>query len=189
MRLGSLGDFHVFLWFWGDPIQPSSTGSNTTNRSNRNIDAEDVEPQEPFAIDKHGLDSIFSDMDKTLRSRYKHHRAYSDCSSHTLEEVESRMRVRSLECQLGPESSETERPHDEVTEDETATTDRPIRRYSRRAHRIAKLETTVKSAIILFKFFLPLDYTCSMVAKYWGAIYDLIDVSTDASNLCMRHST
>lgn len=232
MHLGSLREFHVFLWFLGDAIQPSSTGSNTKKRSNRDIDAEKAEPQEflktPFAVDKDRLDSIFSDMDRSLRSLYEHHRAYKNCSSHTLEEVESRMRDLSLEGQTEPidkgnrssplhggddgsvssisdrgalahESSEIVkvergRPHNGLTEDEIDYI-KDIRGqvYSKRAPvplaiRIKELETFVKGAKDLFDFFLPLNYTCSMVTKYWGAIYDMIDVSTGAFNLCMRYS-
>lgn len=198
---GSLRHFHVFLWFLGNPVQPRSSGSNKTKRPNRDIDTGNAEPQEslktPFAVDKDRLDKIFSAMDETLRSQYKHHRTYKKCSSQTLQDVESRMRDISLEGKPGA-----------IGDDESivSTSDRGAlaywpgademdyvkdhrgQLYSRRAPvplavRITVLETFVKGAKVLFDFLLPLGYTCSMVAKYWGAIYDLIDDETHIDSL------
>lgn len=203
---GSLRHFHVFLWFLGNLVQPRSTGSNKTKRPNRDIDAGNAEPQEslktPFAVDKDRLDETFSAMDETLRSQYKHHRTYKKCSSHTLQDVESRMRDISLEGKPGAigddESIVSTSDRGALAYGPTAdemdyVKDHRGQLYSRRAPvplavRITVLETFVKGAKVLFDFFLPLGYTCSMVAKYWGAIYDLIDVSTGAFKFCMKYS-
>ena len=78
-------------------------------------------------------------------------------------------RIRSKSPRTGRQTcSSTEEIRELSSHGNVESSDSELRRHKRRL---------VKDAKRYFVFFLPLDYSSDMVSKYWGAVYDLVDVS------------
>ena len=76
-------------------------------------------------------------------------------------------------------SDETEMPEIETT------SEKPPNVFNKRE--IRQQEKFLRTAKALFKYFLPLEFNSALVAKYWGAVYVLIEVNLLILVLVLMH--
>ena len=171
-------------------VTDSVMGSQSTNATQR------------FQYDMKKLQKIFADIDKRLRSNKfsEFSRDYKKCPSRTLQEVET----RSLQIlQQGKKSSKKAEKGCKPGEiiNSTAANDDDGCPGTKHIHPptvhsdsdIVSTDTLseqqhkkfLKTAKKLFTYFLPLEFDSALVAKYWGAVYVLMEVKVISPALGM----
>ena len=158
---------------------------------------QNISTTQTFRCDMKRLQTILADMDQRLRSKdFRGYRACRKCPSLTLQEAETRSLQIMLEGNKASEKAKRgSKPKDDtgLTETETKYDDRDsgtanIQPYTEHSDsnsvvfytRYGKFWTQkkfLKQAKTLFKFFLPLEFSSALVAKYWGAVHALIEVN------------
>ena len=164
-------------------VADSTRGSQSTNAT------------QTFQYDMKKLQKMFADMDNRLRSKKfsKFSHGYKKCPSRTLQEVETRSSQILQEgeksfkrAESGSEPGENINPTAPNNDDRNSgTKDIPRRRNNSNSDIVGidaliehsrRQKKFVKEAKAVFAFFVPLAFTSALVAKYWGAVYVLIEV-------------
>ena len=153
-----------------------------------------ISTTQTFRYDTKRLQKMFADMDQRLRSKdVRGYRAYRKCPSRTLQEAETRLQII-LEGKKASEKAKSgSKPKDDTGPTEQKYDDRdlgtanikPHTEHSNRGpvaagsrYRHVYQQKFLKLAKKLFQFFLPLEFSSALVAKYWGAVYALLEVNT-----------
>lgn len=171
----SLKDFHLFLWLTAVPEKAEDTKVESGKHSKSGLNVKNTLRADSvgrsFEVDISRLGTLFSDMEQFLCSaNFKNRRAYKQCRSRTLQEVEARLAEFEGEEKQEKEEEEDRKGRGEGRDREYLSRDSHVKA---REHK--KFVRTAKEA---FQFFLPLHYTSGVIEKYWGAVYYMIDVRT-----------
>lgn len=204
-QIASMNDSHIFLWAVVVPKKPEVPGKENEQVDDLPYSARGDQSKDDkvtFQYDMKRLKKIFADMDKRLRSKnFKKYRAYKKCPSRTLQEVDARSWQIIQECQkaqqkAGPGSKPEQNnrsPPSTIDEGDSRIRHVHIRKERsgspvideaqrgndephRSVRELRELKKFLRMAKTLFMCFLPLGFDSALVAKYWGAIYEVIEV-------------
>ena len=197
IQTASINDPHIFFraFVVKKPKVPTKGMEEAENAADFAKESQSTNPPETFQYDMKKLQKTFVDMDKCLRSKnfsmFSHE--YKKCPSRTLQEAETRSLQILQEGEKSFEKAESGskqgenlnstapnsddvnsgkkhiHSHTDHSDSDTVSIDTRIE-YPKRQ------KMFLKKAKMVFRFFLPLEYRSTLAAKYWGAVYGLIEV-------------
>lgn len=185
---------NIFSWFAATPNTPKTR--NTLGRAESQQEYKgNMKEKQSYVIDKSRIKNILAEMHSSLSSsRFRRHREYRKCPIATVKDVDATLaRLVTNDRDAMSELEGRKRRHlprieDSSGQDSTDSSDVQSKHFasstgsedssqieSRHNNLIAK-KKFVRTLKLIFKFFLPLEQTSEMVAKYWGAVNFLIQV-------------
>ena len=198
IQTASMNEPHIFVWAFIVKKPEVSTkgieGAENVAESAKGIQSTNA--THTFQYDMKKLQKLFADMDRRLRSskRSGFRREYKKCPSRTLQEVET----RSLQIlQQGEKKAESgSKPGENIDSTAPNDDDKNLRTKHTHPHthpqpvysdsnildidipfeHSRRQNKFLKTAKKIFNFFVPLDFNSALVAKYWGAVYRMLEV-------------
>ncbi|KAL8757990.1 MAG: hypothetical protein Q9184_004061 [Pyrenodesmia sp. 2 TL-2023] len=163
---------NVFSWFAAVPN--TSPKRNTVGRAEYK---EKMEEKPSYVIDKSWIEDNLAEMHSSLSSsRFRRYREYRKCPMATVEDVNATL------ARVVANDREASSEHDEQSKHSASFTDSEDSEVVSRHFDTHAKKSFVRTMKVIFKFFLPLEQTSEMVAKYWGAVNRLIQVRDPYKN-------
>ena len=176
IQIASLNDPHIFLLAVAvrKPETPRKRRKEEDKAAYIGKGYQSSNLEQPFYYNTTRLQKMFRDMHESLRSKkFERYFSYKKCPSHTLQEAETRsLQISREDKNAFEQKAESDSRPKEVTSSTKSISEASdyLFNHPRRQKKFMKLAKT------LFAFFLPLEFNSALVAKFWGAVYVLVEV-------------
>ena len=183
--------FHFFFCFAAEPTQEHSNLKRDLRSLARNQDENtsgdaSYIAERGFLVDRNKVENTLADMHSYLcASQFRKHREYKKCPSSTAEALDNL--VARLIQEGRSTKAEPQRRRSRPENGDRAREDESLEEYSYKKYQeeisrseekrlLGRKRSLVKISKTLFQFFLPLEFTSEVGAKYWGAVQLLLQV-------------